>query len=617
VRRKKITIVSFALVLVVVSSSISTIQPVHSNAIDSLFTLVYICGGGIFLDYGNIMKQNLAHIGINVDVIVKDWGSLIGELLEYHNFDITYMALTGGRDDPDFTNVYSENGSLNIFGYDTSMDFDGWVGKNEWYIRQGMLIMPPDSEERIQHYWAWEDYLMDSICPLLPLFTQSNYIAYWANLNNFLFNHTLKQCWGQMSWSGSHSGQNSTDEIVITDAAWTELNPLFQEDPSSSYISSQCLDPLIYYDADFSVWPHLAESYTMLNDTTLEIVAREGIPWGADPDGSFLTEEFDIEDVYFTLFAWKYLSNDQQVYDWIEDMVMDQAQNKLTIYIDGDPGTPEKEPYAPFLPSVSLNILPEHYLNQTQLGDGITPDINHLSWTNYSLNCFGTSLFNISSFTTGVETILTVNPDCWWLDPAVNKINMDFVDRFGDFTGGLTKQRIRIIPDSQTALSEFEAGKVDIESVTAYEDKRREYETDTTKTVQSDLANHMGFFGFNMRENRPHIGDRRPCIGDPTISVGLAIRKAICYAVDRDEINNVIHGGSYTIIHWPIYAKLGIWCNPNIIRYDYDIATAMYYMQLAGYTETSHILGYTFTMIIGLLIGTFTTIIIFDKKRKY
>lgn len=52
--------------------------------------------------------------------------------------------------------------------------------------------------------------------------------------------------------------------LVITDAAWSDLNPLFQDDTSSSFISSATMDPLIWYDADLSVWPHLAESYTMI-----------------------------------------------------------------------------------------------------------------------------------------------------------------------------------------------------------------------------------------------------------------------------------------------------------------------------------------------------------------
>ena len=103
------------------------------------------------------------------------------------------------------------------------------------------------------------------------------YQATWSNLVGYNYSKEIKQSWGQMSWEGTHQGQLSANEIVIADSAWSDLNPLFQDDTSSSFISSAMLDPLIYYDADKSAWPHLAESYEYIDDTTMEIVCREGI----------------------------------------------------------------------------------------------------------------------------------------------------------------------------------------------------------------------------------------------------------------------------------------------------------------------------------------------------
>jgi len=625
VRRKQASYVNSFVIFIVIFSSLVSTMPTQTKAADPYFTLVFkTSGGGMYADYGNFLKQHLSRIGINLDILILDWASFISELLVWRNFDICYASFVGGGADPDMTGVYNENGSLNLFGYDTSMDWSAPLGTglNEWYMKQGTLLMPPDSEERVQHYWDWEDYLMDKICPSLPLFSSNNFVAYWTNLNGYLFNNTLKQSWGKMSWDGLHTGQNSTDEVVITDAAWSDLNPLFQDDVSSQYISSQCLDPLLWYDADMSLWPHLAESYTFINDTILIIEIRDGIFW---PDiDSFTNEPFDNKDLYFTFYAWKHLSNSPSEYSWIKDMEM-IGDDQLKIYIDGDDTTPESEPYAPTLSALAKDILPEHYLNQTQLGDGVTPDITHLSWESFSNNCIGTSLFEISGFTVGIETVLTVNPDCWWLDPAVDKTNMDFVNRFGNFSSGISQQRVRIIPDHQTAFLEFEAGKVDIVEVTAYPDKQSQYTSDPTKSLQSDSTYQFGFFGFNMRESRPLIGDRTPCLGNSTITKGLAIRKAICYAADRVEINNVIHAGTQTIVHWPIYNKLGIWCNPTIIRYDHDLDEARYYMELAGFpvientttiTPTTIIIGLTTTVFTGLIFGSLVLISFLSRKRK-
>jgi ABC-type transport system substrate-binding protein len=626
VNKVKSTILVGVIMAIFVASAVA-VDPVQTDGVESFFTLVFKTNsGGVRPDYGNFLKQHCARIGINIDVIVQDWPTFVGELIAFRNFDVCYVALTGGGADPDFTGVYNENGSLNLFGYHTDMDYDETLGtgKNEWYMRQGNLIMPPDSEERVNHYWDWEQYLMDKILPCQPTFAPQSYVAQWSNLNGYNLSDGILQSWGKMSFTGTHTGQVDASELVITDAAWSDLNPLFQDDTSSSFISTATMDSLIWYDADLSVWPHLADSYTMVNDTTLEVTAREGIYWGLDPDGLFPEEEFDIEDVYFTLYAWKYLSNDQQVYDWIEDMEMDKAQNKLTIYIDGDITTPENEPYAPFLPSISLRMMPEHYLNQTQdvAGD---PDVTHASWNTFATNCFGTGVFEIDTFTEGVETILTVRDNaagdkddlCWRLNTTITSDpDLNWVERFGDYSGGLDTLRIRIIPDQQTALLEFEAGKTDIEGVTAYPEKRDEYLLNPDFEIQSDTTFYFGFFGYNMRPVRPVIGSYDPAVNDPSISKGLAIRKAISYALDRVEINNVIHRGEYTLTDHPIYLKMGIWCNPNIIRYNHDLDKAREYMTKAGYVITETSPGFGFWITLSSLMAVAVASVYIVRKKK-
>ena len=377
--------------IIVITFSATTITtiPIQAKAPEPYFTLVFKTNGGVDgvrFDYGNFLQQQCARIGINVDIIISGWPTFVGELIAFRNFDICYVALTGSGADPDFTGVYNENGTLNLFGYHTEMDYNKTLGTgiNEWYMQQGQLIMPPDSEERIQHYWNWQQYLMDKILPCQPTFAPKSYTSTWSNLNGYNISDGLLQSWGKMSWDGFREGQMSNNEIVISDYPWSDLNPLFQDDTSSSFISKAIIDPLIWYDNDLSVWPHLAESYTLINDTTVEIVAREGIKWGDDPDGLFTDEYFDIEDVYFTLYSWKYLSNERDDYDWIKDMEIIDSDT-MRIYIDGDPSTPENEPYAPFLPSISVRMLPEHYLNQTQDVTGI-PDITHASWNTFTTN---------------------------------------------------------------------------------------------------------------------------------------------------------------------------------------------------------------------------------------
>ena len=119
-----------------------------------------------------------------------------------------------------------------------------------------------------------------------------------------------------------------------------------------------------------------------------------------------------------------------------------------------------------------------------------------------------------------------------------------------------------------------------------------------------------------MRPVRPVIGSYDPAENDPSISKGLAIRKAISYALDRVEINNVIHRGEFTITDHPIYLKMGIWCNPNIIRYNHDLDKAREYMTKAGYVITATSPGFGLWITLASLMTVAAATVFIVKKKK-
>ena len=117
-----------------------------------------------------------------------------------------------------------------------------------------------------------------------------------------------------------------------------------------------------------------------------------------------------------------------------------------------------------------------------------------------------------------------------------------------------------------------------------------------------------------MRSNRPYIGDPTPCPGDPSISRGLALRKAICYASDREEVSIVIHRGNFTIAHWPIPQKLDGWCNPNIIKYNFDMDDAREYMAKANFpwpTDPDYPIGKFIGWFFLILVLPITVVLMF------
>ncbi len=622
--RKKET-VRVSVLFVIILSGFVLIKPCRINSTtEPFFTLKAITNSdGIRPDMLFFLKQHLARIGIHVEVYTYQWIEFLGKILPNsdYDFDICYVGFTAGEGDPDWSGVYCENASLNLFGYNTSMDWDTELctGKNEWYLQTGKTMIPPESEERVQHYWTWQQYMMSELLPCLPTFVPKNFMATWSNLQGYNYEEGLLTSWGNMSFTGLHTGQNSVNELVIDGEDWQNLNPLFGVGLNHE-ITNLMMDRIYMFDSDLNFYPHLATDISLINDTHIRINIREGVKWHTDPDGLYTNEYVDVDDFYFSLYAYKHISDTKSSYFWIEDIVK-VDQYTLDIFVDSEKNTTEiNEPYSPFQKYLRIPILPEHYLNQTQLADGQTPDITHSSWNKFTTDGFGTGLFKVESHEEGVQTTLSVVNDCWYLNPLVDKSDMDFVNRFGDFSGGLNKLKFRVIQNRITEISEFELGKIDIAILSGFLDKRDVYVQDPNFNIHSKFTYNFNFYGYNMRENRAYIGSSEPCLGDPRITKGLAIRKAISYAIDRHEINRILFNGEYIITDYPIYEAMGKWINPNIIRYNHDLEEARKYMTLANFTYfvPKSLTGWEITGIVltsVFMAGTITFVFIRINKK--
>jgi ABC-type transport system substrate-binding protein len=557
-----------------------------------------------FYDNTRMIKQHLERIGIEVILIGLTWTEFIGELLNLHGFDLFYVGFGQGEADPDWTGVYSEGAALNSFGYNQSMDWEEelGMGKNEWYIQEGRRMMPPHSPERIQHYWDWEQHLMAKILPLKPMFSPFNSIASWSNLQGYDGEEGLKICWGKLSWDGLHLGQEDSSEIVVAaEDIEIDYNPLYESSMKGT-IPYYIFDSLFTYDQDVNYFPHLAYDWEMLSDTQIRVYLRQGIKWQADPEGLFLNEYFDADDVVFSYYAWKYISNAWNDFYWLED-IKKVDQYTVDFYIDEEPDTPEKEPYAGIFRYFVKPILPEHYLNQTQLEDGITPDYTDQSWIDFSVHSFGTSLFELDKYN-DVEINLKLNEDSWFLDPLVNKTGMDFENRFGDYSGGITKLKIWQVPYFDGRVHAFKLGQLDLVSLSSNYILADEFEKESNYKVYYYKPFFFDFLGFNIRESRGPLGNQTAAPGNSDITVGLALRKAISYAIDRNEINRISFSGRSDLTDWPFYPGMGIWCNPDIIRYNYDLDEARRYMRIAGYGEEIVPPGFSPLEIAGIVISS-------------
>lgn len=182
-RRKRV-----AILLVVVCVVAVNLYPKYSEtqAIDPFFTLVAKGSTPTQMDILFMLKQQLAHIGINLDVIEMDFPPMANPdttlIIDYdlaiiefnNNTNVRYLDYL--RDDPFFSEFYSENGTIKTIGYEISLDWDEELGTgiNEWYIQSGLEMISNGSQNQKEFCWEWQFYLMDDILPCLPLFAPKN-----------------------------------------------------------------------------------------------------------------------------------------------------------------------------------------------------------------------------------------------------------------------------------------------------------------------------------------------------------------------------------------------------------------------------------------------------------
>ncbi len=140
--------VTLVVMVSILTTSIYSNQIINTKSVDPAFSLTMKVHSTYWQDYANFIKQHIARIGIDLQIIVLDWPTYVGELLVYHDFDLIQSIVPPIGLSADLRGVYDENGSLNIYGYTTDMDYNEALGTgvNEWYLEEGGEMRPKYSQ---------------------------------------------------------------------------------------------------------------------------------------------------------------------------------------------------------------------------------------------------------------------------------------------------------------------------------------------------------------------------------------------------------------------------------------------------------------------------------------
>ncbi len=306
------------------------------------------------------------------------------------------------------------------------------------------------------------------------------------------------------------------------------MNPFTALGVTNQNIVRWIYPTLTYFDADTNLIPWVAESWTVVDPTTVDIVVRSGMKWD---DGKPLT----AEDVKFTIdFAMEKKFPGLRIYSEVIESVEQTGPMAVRFKL--------KKPYAPFLSTVMsfAFIAPKHIWSQ------VADPLNFLN-----LNPVGAGAFKLVEWRKGEYLRYESNPH-FFVKPNIKTLFL------------------LIVPSFENQMNMLEQGASD---VLAYAiDNKQGERLAKNKHITVVRTPSIGF--HEIRVNC----DLAP-LDDP------ALRKALQFAIDRQGLLDTIFGGAGILAkNSMITPSQTQWANQDIPEIPYDPAQAKKILADAGYS---------------------------------
>ena len=356
---------------------------------------------------------------------------------------------------------------------------------------------------------------------------------------------------------------NNSDQLVWSQPEdLTTLNPLNPERGRvERNINRIVYDRVLRADTNAQPQPWMAESYEVVDDTTREVTLRDGLTWH---DGEPVT----TEDVVFTFeFGAEHSVGVESVYNQIESFDVQDERN-MTINLAGNFPAFEINGLA----GRDGNIIPQHIWQDVP--DQIDGPVNQ--WTNPEP--VGSGPFQVESFTVGEETVMSRH------------------DAYGDagFDTPNFAESVRIqAPDLRTTVRQLEDGTADfLPWELQVTDVQRFQQSDRYEMVDSIMTS-IHYVTYNMREDRdpgnvlfgPPQGASSG--NDRMVEVGRAVRRAMAYAVPKQQAIQVATGGTALELQAPISRALEFWYNEDVESFNLDLEAARSELESVGFAWDS------------------------------
>jgi len=329
----------------------------------------------------------------------------------------------------------------------------------------------------------------------------------------------------QIIGSSSAQTKNQLVSAILSDPK--TFNPaLSNESPN---IFGYVGEGLITEDGEGKIQPALAESWEISPDSkSITFTLKPNLKWS---DGAPLTVDdvaFTFNDVYFN----------QEIPTDTRDILKIGKERKLPTVkkvADNRIEFTTPEPFAPFLRTLGISILPAHKLRSsiTQKDNKGKP----LFLSTWGINTkpadlVSNGMFTLDSYTPGERLVFKKNPYYWRKDAQ------------GKQQPYVEKVIWQIVESTDTALIQFRSGGLDSYSVSPdfFSLLKKEEQKGGYKIYNGGPSTGTTFMSFNLNQGER---DGKPLV-DPIKSRwfnNVKFRQAIAYGINRQRmINNIYRG---------------------------------------------------------------------------
>jgi peptide/nickel transport system substrate-binding protein len=299
------------------------------------------------------------------------------------------------------------------------------------------------------------------------------------------------------------------------------FDPRVYTDVYSGRVVDQVFDPLVKVDEKLVPQPFLAEKIEQPDDVTYVIHLRKGVKFH---DGT----ELDAEAVKFSVDRvreFKTGPSYPEAQYIVESTVVDKYVYKMVI----------KEPFAPWLNELAGRI-----------GTIVSPTaVKTMGDDKFGLNPIGTGPFKFKEFKNDNLVRVERNPDYW-------RMGAD-----GKALPYLDAVEMRVITEPANRLTAVQSGDVHIAEIT-------EQDLPIVKKDPNLVWKQEAAFGWSsviLTVTKPPFDSR-------------ALRQAVAYAIDREEINQAIFEGQRQVAQGPMPLPHAWALDPSYKPFPYDQAKA-------------------------------------------